>query len=413
MAQTLRKLNWLLILAAFPFLLSIGVHAWGVVPHESPAPAKITPLVFDYYSYKNRLRLGDRPVGHYVFRNRSSQPVTLHSIAPSCDCVHLSLFDAKQGRKSLDSLTHDDRLPIENVTIEPGMMCILFAQMDTTSKEAGLNEYDIHLRYHAGSEPESNTLSQDLKFALILPQAKMEVHPKTGVFHITNNKKQDKSFWVVDHRGNDFEVSNLKSNSKYLDAKLGQVELDPAVGKKQEIILSTNDNIPESTQKFFVTFDTNDPEFATMKIGVMLSTSSGNVKRFKQSEDFFYFAVEQGKSEPVTRTMTLTNLSLEELNITDVSTSSEMLTAKIVETQKVKAKLASAQEADKLVTQYTLEATLTPEFEKADNYRYLVTLKTDHSRWPEITIPVKINCFTEEETDSQDSTKPSASNETP
>jgi len=383
--------NWLLALATIPFVLSIGMHAWGVVPQSAPTPAERNSLIFDYYAYNRVLTLQEQPAGHYVFRNRSHKPVIIKSMTPSCDCVILSLYDVAQGRKSMEQLTADDQLPSENVTIEPGMMCVLFAQMDTSTKEAGYHEFDIKLYTQDPTEQSAETQEINLKFSLTLPQPKLALHPKTAIFSQTSARVQTRTIKLTDHRGNDFNVTNLKSDSEYLTVELGEATYDAATGKTQEIILSTVEEVPTGRHQFFVSFNTDDPEYKTMKIAVMIDSIGGKLQRLTQSSDHFYFAIPEAETNPVVRTMTLTDRSREGLKIKSTKTSSEFLTAQITETREIK----------EFVTEFTLEVTLKPEFSPGE-HRELVTLETDHSRWPEISIPVKINCFNEKDTTSTD-----------
>jgi hypothetical protein len=233
--------------ALLPFALAICFYVRGPAAQAAAKGEPRTSLVFNQYL----VNLGEVPPGkpfvHAFFRffNAGSTPVTLKTVRASCECINPQLRDRK-------------------MVYEPGESGQLYVTIDAPKEDAGEKEYVITVPYE---DPQAREI--ELNFRATLPVPQVAVHPRALLFYQLDGQESTQQVAVVDNRATPLNVLGVESSSPLVSVKLEAAKVDGRV-HTATISVTVPAKVPEQRIHEFLTVRTDDKEYSTLKIPVMI-----------------------------------------------------------------------------------------------------------------------------------------------
>jgi hypothetical protein len=245
-------------LAAVPFCLAVvaQLRPAAVAPIALAAPRP--PLAFDQYAVNFR-EVPAREVidARFPFTNRSDQPVRVTKLIPSCGCLAPKLYGDK----------HD---------YSPGERGHFTIGVKTAREQPGPKEYTTRIQYEAGGKAYEETLV----LRLVLPEQKITVEPPEVFFYQLDQltgQADSRTIHIIDKRGGNLEVLKVESNSPLAKASVEKMEIDADGRRRFPIRIEVPGEVPAGRHKQYLSIHTNDEEFPTVHVGVLVQGPESNV----------------------------------------------------------------------------------------------------------------------------------------
>lgn len=237
----------LLTLATLPFILAGIAHSTGSRVQKSAAGEPRPALAFETYlvDISGRVKETDRVVGaRYRFKNLSDQTVTVKDLIPSCGCLQPQL---------------------EKRVYEPHETGEFVLKMETAGESPGKKEFFVDFKYE---DPIERTAR--LTFKLDLPKRRLVIKPKALVIYQFTPGRTVHPVTVSDYRGGkDFQITSVKSTSKYAKAQLGAVENKKGV-REQKLDVIVEDLVPPGKHDGLIVIKTNDTDFPELYVPLII-----------------------------------------------------------------------------------------------------------------------------------------------
>lgn len=236
----------LLAAACVPVLAVVALGERGG-PRPLAIPAEPAPsLAFSQYLVDlGKVEPAEEIRGVFRFRNRGTTPVRITKLTPSCGCLNPRL---------------------ETMDYEPGDGDSLVLRMHPANEEPGQKNYYCDVEY-LDPRPQKVRLS----FRLQLPAAMLTVHPKALMIYQNTDAPTVEHFYVTDTRGRDVKITDVRTKSPFVTAKLLPEPRKNDQGLVEHVIeITVKGQIPEQRQHALVQIATDDPDVPTIRVPVMI-----------------------------------------------------------------------------------------------------------------------------------------------
>ncbi|QDU50710.1 DUF1573 domain-containing protein [Gimesia panareensis] len=236
----------LLTLATLPFILACVAHWAGSRVQKSMAGEPRPALAFETYLVdRGRLKETERVAGaRFRFKNLSDQTVTVKELIPSCGCLQPQL---------------------EKRVYKPHETGEFILKMETAGESPGQKEFFVDFKY---ADPVERTAR--LTFKVELPVRRLVVKPKALVIYQFTPGRTIHPVTVSDYRGGkNFEITSVKSTSKYAKVKLGELE-DKQGLRQQKLDVIVEDLVPAGKHDGLIVIKTNDPDFPELYVPLII-----------------------------------------------------------------------------------------------------------------------------------------------
>ena len=304
--------DWSLLIAALiPCGLSLGFRLAGAAAVQAVEPAAPRPaLVFNQYL----VDLGEIPAEPYAvatfrFTNRGQSTVQVTGLEPSCGCLQPVLDQREYA---------------------PGQSGQFTVRVQTAGEPVGQREYSVRVQY---TDPQPR--EAELVFRLVLPERKVEVHPRALAFYQLNGAATTHTVTITDHRENPLQVVSVDCDSPFATADLGTVRIDEAGASVATVAVSVIGQLPPGRQRALVVARTNDPEYPAIPIPLIMdgppaSANAGNAIEISPARlQFQRAAARQNSGDNTADIQVVLPPGDRQLNIDQVSTAAGLVQARI------------------------------------------------------------------------------------
>jgi hypothetical protein len=243
--------------AIVPFLASLVMWFTATKPVVVAAREPRRPLAFRQYA----VHLGEvRPspvVGaQFEFINRSKNPVRITSIKPSCGCLVTKIIDPRSEYR-------------------PGEFGMFHASLATANEAPGPHDYTIQVAYDDGAPHE-----ETVRLSLTLPKPTVRLEPSEMYFYQLTGEADSRVLHVVDHRQPALNVTGV---AIVIGRDACPASLATARAEKPQTVDGTTQipirvdvagSVPAHRLIAHVVISTDDPEFRTLKVPVLIQGPS-------------------------------------------------------------------------------------------------------------------------------------------
>lgn len=250
------------VAAAIPFLVSMAAHAVDPVPREPAPPDEPRPaLVFDQYLVDlGRVRPQRYLVARFGFTNRSDRTVRVTELEPSCGCLN-------------------PRLPKR--VYEPGESGEFFVRVVTANEDPGPQQYFVTVRYE---DPRPREV--ELAFQVTLPERALTIRPKALIMYQMSDRPVSQDVVILDSRrgASSLRLTGMECTSKWARVERGDVEKDSAGNRKLTVRVTVPGEVPAGRHQGMVLLRTNDPEYPTLRVPLLVQGPEPNAVRAAGTE---------------------------------------------------------------------------------------------------------------------------------
>lgn len=258
----------LLALGILPLVASLAAWARPMSPVPMGPPLERPSLAFEQYAVHLGAVAPAPAVGaNFSFINRSEKVVRITGLKPSCGCVVTKVVDQRKDYR-------------------PGEFGMFQASLATANEKPGPHDYTIKVSYDDGQPRE-----QVVRMTLTLPEPTIQLEPTEVYFYQLNGEPNSRIVHVVDYRRHSLEVTSvqMQMGREPFPTKLATAELLPAVKTEAgltriPIRINVSGDIPPTRMIPHLIIKTNDPEFATLKLPVLIQGPKAAVVPASASE---------------------------------------------------------------------------------------------------------------------------------
>jgi len=190
------------------------------------------------------------PVGtvpaYFDFRNQGDEPIEIVDLEASCGCLAPRLYDDKK------------------TIYEPGEGGRFYVTVKTANETPGPKSFTVLVKYDDG-QPKERVLS----FRLEIPERKVTVSPAQLLFYQINGEPDSREITLSDYRGASLNVLNVRSESELVSLSVGE-KVQSGENSTIPIRIDVAALAPPGRQEFFVTIETDDPEYKRIQVPVMI-----------------------------------------------------------------------------------------------------------------------------------------------
>lgn len=200
----------------------------------------------------------------FHFQNRSSRPVKITEVKPSCGCLTPKLVGFNAQRR------HEER-----TEFAPGEHGVLAMGIRPAKEQPGDKTYTVTVSYNDG-QPQTETL----EFRITLPQKKLTVEPNELYFYQLTGEPDSRVVMVRDFRDKPAHVLSAEAMTagKAADAQplagvtvaLGEVTPGPDGEVAWPIQVSIGPDLAPGRVDGWLVISTDDPEAPRVKIPILL-----------------------------------------------------------------------------------------------------------------------------------------------
>jgi len=209
-----------------------------------PAPAR-PALVFRQYTIDlGKVKPESEIRGTFFFENRSSKPVTIDGVTPSCSCLQPRL---------------------EKKTYQPGEPGRIVLRIQPANESPGKKELFADVTYH-DPEPRQTRLT----FKLDLPAQQLVVRPSALIFYQFSGTPTSQLLTIRDHRGKAIRVGNLSVTSDLVTAELGDSSRTPEGIPEQQIRVTVAADCPPERQHVLLNIELHDPDTPVLRVPLII-----------------------------------------------------------------------------------------------------------------------------------------------
>ena len=240
---------WLtLVLALGTGLLAV----WGT--ERTPQPRPVEPATQRSLTFAQS-GLNVRtvpPVGtfdvHFDFVNSGDRPLRIEELKPSCGCLRPRLYDDQREFK-------------------PGEQGRFYVGVRTATEEPGPHRYSVTVNYNDGAPQ-----SEEVQFRLVVPERKVLVEPAQLLFYQLSGTPDSRRVLVTDARGHDLQIQSVELSTpiKGVTATVEPRVRDDAGYWQTPIRVDVAAEFPPERQIAFLNLTTNDSEYPTIKVALMV-----------------------------------------------------------------------------------------------------------------------------------------------
>lgn len=240
----------LVIFAIVPVLSAIG----RATPDTSPAVESIPkpPLAFSQYAIVHG-EVQPRPVIEATFRftNRSSQPVEISKLEPSCGCLRPTLSG---GAKSAEH------------TFAAGESGTFTISVETANELPGAHDYSVVVHSSQGGISHE----QRVNYAVVLPAKKVSISPQSLLFYQLQQESGEKSVELFDPRENQAKVTSVSIDHPLASAKV----VDSSTPGVTNISVAVEAGLSPGQSRSMLVIETDDSEYPRIRVPVFLQGPS-------------------------------------------------------------------------------------------------------------------------------------------
>ncbi|MFO1006550.1 MAG: DUF1573 domain-containing protein [Planctomycetaceae bacterium] len=231
----------------------------AVVGPERPA------LAFDQYM----VDFGEaqpRPIheAQFYFRNRSSRPVKITAVNPSCGCLTPRIVGFNAQRRH-----------VERKEFAPGEYGVLAMGIRPAKEQPGEKSYTVVVDYDDGQKR-----SETLEFRITLPKKKLTVEPNELYFYQMTGDPDSRVIMVRDFRDNPADVVSVEvltagrkgQGEAFSGVTAVRGEATTGADGEQTIPIQVNvaPDQPTGRRDGWIVITTNDPDSPKVKIPVLV-----------------------------------------------------------------------------------------------------------------------------------------------
>lgn len=222
-------------------------------------------LAFDQYMV-NFGEAQPRPIheAQFYFRNRSSHPVKITAVNPSCGCLTPRIVGFNAQRR------HEER-----TEFAPGEYGVLAMGIRPAKEQPGDKAYNVVVDYDDGQKR-----SETLEFRITLPKKKLTVEPNELYFYQTTGEPDSRVIMVRDFRDKPAEVVSVEVLTagrkgqgeafSGVNATLGQATAGADGERTIPIEVSVAPDQPTGRRNGWIVITTNDPDSPKVKIPLLV-----------------------------------------------------------------------------------------------------------------------------------------------
>lgn len=258
--------RWAVLLALLaPAILSL-FHSVATSRTQAAIPGPDRPaLAFDQYMV-NFGQPQPRAIheAQFHFENRSSRPVKITEVKPSCGCLTPKLVGYNAERR------HEER-----TEFAPGEHGVLAMGIRPAKEQPGEKSYTVAVSYNDG-QPRTETL----EFRITLPQKKLTVEPNELYFYQLTGEPDSRVVMVRDFRDQPCRVLSAEAMTagKAADAQplpgvtvvLGEISPGADGEVTWPIQVSIGPDLAPGRVDGWLVISTDDPEAPRVKIPILL-----------------------------------------------------------------------------------------------------------------------------------------------
>jgi hypothetical protein len=242
-----RSNRWIWGFTCLPCLWSAVAGALPATDDTDRPRAESRSLAFDQYLVNRR----DAPLlpmleGIYRFTNVGDEPLTITELDPSCGCLR-------------PQLAADQR------TYAPGETGYFSVRVATANEGPGPHAYTVRVKYRDPRPREAV-----VRFKVNLPERKVTVQPSELGFFQSGGEPQSATVYVTDDRDQQIVVHGASSTSPSLTARVLPAERSDSGTMRVPVEIEVAAHVPPGRERCVVTIETDDPEFAHLRIPVMI-----------------------------------------------------------------------------------------------------------------------------------------------
>ena len=243
-------------------------------------------LAFDQYMV-NFGEAQSRPIheAQFYFRNRSSRPVKITAVNPSCGCLTPRIVGFNAQRR------HEERSEFA-----PGEYGVLAMGIRPAKEQPGDKSYTVVVDYDDGQKR-----SETLEFRITLPKKKLTVEPNEIYFYQMTGEPDSRVIMVRDFRDRPAQVVGvevLTAGRKGqgepfggVSAVLGEATTGADGEQTYPIQVSVAPDQPTGRHNGWIVITTNDPDSPKIKIPLLVfgkeQAASGGVASEKSTPEVY------------------------------------------------------------------------------------------------------------------------------
>lgn len=252
----------------------------AVVGPDRPA------LAFDQYM----VNLGEaqpRPIheAQFYFRNRSSRPVKVTAVNPSCGCLTPRIVGFNEQRR------HEER-----TEFAPGEYGILAMGIRPAKEQPGEKSYTVVVDYDDGQKR-----SETLEFRITLPKKKLTVEPNEVYFYQMTGDPDSRVIMVRDFRDKPADVVSVEvltagpkgQGESFSGVTAVRGETTTGADGEQTIPIQVDvaPDQPIGRRNGWIVITTNDPDSPKIKIPLLVigkeQATAGGAEPGKSTPEVF------------------------------------------------------------------------------------------------------------------------------
>jgi hypothetical protein len=238
------------LLGLTPFLWSTFMHVAAAPKPQTIAPPVRPALAFDQYL----VDMGKTPPttevrGTFFFENRSSRPVVIDKVDPSCGC--------------LQPVVSSHQIP-------PGDTGSIILRMQPANETPGRKTYYADIHYH---DPDPRQVR--ITFRVEVPERHLSVRPRAlTVYQLSLDQPTTHTIRVNDLRDTPAEIRSAMVNSPFVDVSIETLPEREADGTIAIVHVRVSPELPPGRKEAIITLQTSDPESPILRIPVRLEGNS-------------------------------------------------------------------------------------------------------------------------------------------
>jgi hypothetical protein len=238
-----------LLLSAAPFCVACFASGSPDVPRSLTASRDFPPIAFAQYS----LNFGEVPPmpvidAHFDFVNRSSGPVEVLGLRPSCNCLQPHLMG-------------------DRTTYQPGEAGRFHIQVRTANEPSGPQDYLVEMDYKGADQ---KVYSEIVIFRVTLPELKVTVEPSEVLFYQLSGEAGTQTIHVTDFRDEPLQVTEVICDSPHPSFVVGEAVVDEHGRSTIPIQINIPEGLPPMREITYINILTTDEEFSRLQVPILI-----------------------------------------------------------------------------------------------------------------------------------------------
>jgi len=245
------KLVWRLACIAALLPCAAAVFAHYLRPSQPmaiaapPRPA----LAFEQYLVDlRRIEPSSEVRATFVFQNRSTKPVQILNVEPSCGCLEPYISPR---------------------AVEPGQSGRIVLRLQPAGEPPGRKELYADVEYYDGQRQDVR-----LTFKLEIPEEGLMVKPRAVLVYQNGNRPVSKQIVVTDSRPQPARVLEVSANNPLVEVSLGEMRTMASGGMESAVDVTISGSTPHGRHDALVTIRTDDSQTPVIRVPIRISSES-------------------------------------------------------------------------------------------------------------------------------------------